>query len=485
MSQKLKRYLSLDVLRGLAIIGVFSFHVMNQSYDYNAVMAGDPGIIFYILLVPLVFIGEFDVLFVCLSAIVNTISIDKKWNRIITKWEGDPREGKKHAFWTLIKTQLIRGLFIAVLGYVAEVLLNHMLLYTILREPNIIDESVQMLFRSHILWLIGVGLIVTSLIYLLMKRADWSRKRMIVTFITISVCTLFVVTPLLQWLYPTLGFPNKPQDLWQTTDIGTNILRIILAPFIKDDFPFFPDISIMFVGVIIGFLISKEQVEKRHLNWFFMVSMFLFVVGAAFYFLESTLESTLDSVFIEVEAGIYLMTSGGSILAILIFLYLLDVRRGRKQVKFFYFQRFGIMSLSLWMLQWVMVFPIMLLQLILNAINYGFNWATFVLTRDGPFFNEGLGGYGVIGELIYILAFWTLVLWLWQKIDFIGSFEWITVKLMSGKQGHERARISDAITNVESISDPPKKYYGAGMVILFFVVFLIYCVLYTAITMLL
>jgi len=480
MSEKLKRYISLDVLRGLAIIGVFSFHLMNLSYDYEAVLAGDPGIIFYIILIPLYFIGEFDVLFTCLSATVNTISIDRKWDQIIGNWQGDPREGKKHAFRTILKTQLIRGLFIALLAYVAESLLNHMLLYTILGEVNAVEEGVRMLFRAHILWLIGVGLIVTSFIYLLMKRADWSRKRIILTFIFISASILLIVTPFLQWLYPTLGFPNKSQDFWQTTPWGTNILRIVLAPFIKDDFPFFPDVSVMFIGVIIGFLISKEQVEKRHLNRFFLVSIFLFIAGAGLFIVEELVKDSLNLLNIEIKAGVYLMTTGGAILAILIFLYLIDICRGRKQVKLFYFQRFGNLSLSLWMLQWVMVFPIMLLQLILNLINFGFNWSAFIATREGPFFQKGLDGYGVIGQIVYILAFWSLVLWLWQKLDFIGSFEWMTVKLMSGKRGHDRAKISDAVVNAESLTDPPQKYYGAGMIVLFFAVFLVFCILYTA-----
>ena len=480
MTGKLKRYISLDVLRGLAIIGVFSFHILNYSYDFDSVLDAGPGIPFYLFLIPLVFMAEFVVLFTCLSAIVNTISIDRKWNRIMSEWEGDSREGRKHAFRTILKTQLIRGLFIALLAYVAESLLNHMLLYTIMGLPDIIVSGVNMLFRAHILWLIGVGLIITSTFYLLMKRADWSKKKMIVTLVIISLCTLLVITPLLQWLYPTLGFPDKPQDLWQTTGWGTNILRIFLAPIIKDDFPLFPDVSVMFIGVIIGFLISSGKVEKKHMNRFFITSLVLFAVGMGVYFLEGALEPMLDSVFIDVEAGIYFMSTAGAILAIIIFLYLIDIRRGRKQVKFFYFQRFGTMSLSLWMLQWAMALPLGLLNIFINLFS-----GTSTPLRDGLLFTKGLGGYGIIGEIIYIIAFWSLILWLWQKVNFVGSFEWMTVKLMGGKRGHERAKISDAIVNVESLSDPPQKYYKWYMIALFFFVFLVYCVLFTAITMLL
>ncbi len=491
MTGKLKRYLSLDVLRGLAIIGVFSFHIMNLSYDYRAVLIGDPGIIFYILLIPLYFIGEFDVLFTCLSATVNTISIDRNWEKIMKEYPDDPNTGRKHAFWRILKTQLIRGLFIILLAYVAEVLLNGMLLriilgdglkFTIVEDEVVkvaINEGIKKLFRAHILWLIGIGLIVTSFVYLLMKRKNWSNKKMVWTFVIIAVCTLFIFTPFLQWLYPTLGFPDRPQNLWITTSMengwGLNVLRMILAPFIKDDFPFFPDVSIMFIGVIIGFVLSKEKVEKKHLNRIFFSSLILFVVGALIFIIEVMFEDALNAVHIELGAGIYLMTSGGALLAMLIFVYLIDIRRGRKNVKFFYFQRFGTMSLTLWMLQWVMVFPIMLLQWILNLIN-----GTNILKKVGPFFQTGLDGYGVIGEILYILLFWSIVLWLWQKIHFVGSFEWMTVKLMSGKRGHDRAKISDAIVNAESLSDPPQKYYNVGMIILFFVIFLVFCVLYTA-----
>jgi len=365
------------------------------------------------------------------------------------------------------------------------VFLNHMLLHTILGSGDAFNEGMEELFRAQILWLIGIGLIVTSVIYLLMKRADWSKKKMITTLIIIAIATLFIITPFLQWLYTVLEFPKNAYVGWETTNWSTNLLRIFLAPIVRDDFPLFPNVTGMFVGVIIGCLISKEQVEKKHLNIFFISSIILFIAGAGVYFGETALESVLNPLSIRVDAGIYLMATAGAILAMLIFLYLIDIRRGRKQVKFFYFQRFGTMSLSLWMFQWVMAFPIMLLQLILNLINFGTDSSSYIPTRLGPFFSQGLGGYGIIGEIIYIIAFWSLILWLWQKINFVGSFEWMTVKLMSGKRGHERANISDAIVNVESLSDPPQKYYKWYMIFLFFFVFLMYCVLFTAITMLL
>jgi uncharacterized membrane protein len=484
MSGKLKRYISLDVLRGLAIIGVFSFHILNYSYDKEAAIA-NAGIVTYFFLIPLAFIAEFSVLFTCLSAIVNTISIDRKWNRIMNDWKGDPTEGKKYAFRTILKTQIIRGLFIAFCGYLAEVLLNHMLLYTIMGLSDTIDEAMKMTFRAHILWLIGIGLIITSILYLLMKKANWAKKKMVLTLILIGLCSLLIITPFLQWLYPTLGFPNNPGNFWQETPWGTNILRMILAPIIKDDFPLFPNVSIMFIGVIIGFLISSGTVEKKFLNQLFISSILVFVIGLGFYFLEDTIKSTLNSVFIDVKAGIYFMATAGSILAIIIFLYLIDIRRGRKQVKLFYFQRFGTMSLSLWMLQWLMAFPLMLIQLRLNFREHAYNWDAFVPLRDGPLFTKGLNGYGVIAEILYIIVFWSVVLWLWQQINFVGSFEWMTVQLMGGKKDHERAKISDAIINAESLSDPPQKFYKGYIIIVFFIVFLVYCVLFTAVTVLL
>ena len=113
MSEKIKRYISLDVLRGLAIIGVISFHVLTRAFDKNYAIdhIDERSIIFYIILVPLFFIGEMDVLFTSLSAAVNTISIDKKWNKIMQEYAGNPTEGKKKAFWTILKTQLIGKIF--------------------------------------------------------------------------------------------------------------------------------------------------------------------------------------------------------------------------------------------------------------------------------------------------------------------------------------------------------------------------------------
>lgn len=480
MTEKLRRYISLDVLRGLAVIGMFSFHLLTRAYDYGAVLDGDPTILFYFNLLWLGFVGEFDVLFKGMSAAVNVISIDRKWASMMNKWEGAPEEGRKSAFRSILKVQLIRGLFIMLLAYVSEVLFNHMLLYTIMGLPDIIKEAMQMMFRSHILWLIGIGLILTSITYLLMKRANWSRKKMVWTLVIIAAVIIFMISPFLQWLFPVIGFPDKPGNEWQTTVWWKNIVRIIVAPIIQDDFPLFPDVAVMFLGVIVGFLISTEKVEKKHLDRMFYTGAGLFVFGFIIYLLEVTFKEPLHALNIETVIGKGLMTTGGSLWAIVLFLYLIDIRRGRKPVKFFFFQRFGAMALSLWMLQWVMAFPLMLIQLRLNFRTHSYDWASFVPLRDGPFFSKGLTGWQVTGEIVYIVAFWAVILWLWQQVKFIGSFEWMTMKLMStGRKRHSRSNIADAVVNTESLSDPPQKFYGVGLIILFFVIFFIFCVIYT------
>lgn len=486
MTGKLKRYISLDILRGIAVIGMFSFHLLTRAYNYNAVLDGDPTILFYFNLIWLAFVGEFDVLFTGMSATVNIISIDRKWASIMDHWDGDAEEGRKQAFRSILKVQLIRGAFIMLCAYISEVLLNHMLLYSIMGLPDIINEAMKMMFRSHILWLIGLGLILTSVSYLLMKRANWSRKKMIWSLIIIATVSLFIITPFLQWLYPALGFPNRPGNEWETTSFGKNILRILIAPIIQDDFPLFPDVSVMFIGVIIGFLISTEKVEKKTLDRLLITSAVMFIVGLLIYLGEVAMFGTLNTLNIKVNAGTYLMRTAGSIWALVLFLYLFDIQRGRKPVKFFFFQRFGTMALSLWMLQWVMAFPLMLIQLRLNFRTHAYDWSSFVPLRDGILFTKGLTGWQVTGEIAYIIAFWALFLWVWQQVKFVGSFEWITMKLMSiGKGRHARANISDAIVNVESLSDPPQKFYKVGLIISFFVIFFVFCVIFTLTTLLL
>jgi hypothetical protein len=173
-----------------------------------------------------------------------------------------------------------------------------------------------------------------------------------------------------------------------------------------------------------------------------------------------------------------LLNTAGSFILLVLTVYLIEVRgkaeKFSKHPAARFFLRFGLITLTLWCLQWVMVFPL----LVSHAINNGLTQST-ISFLNGPFMNKGLTGWQLCGYLILIIAMWAFLLWGWGKINYKYSFEWITVKLLS--RGHneasQRLNFTETIYNVQSMIDQPQHYYSKGNIALLFFIFFVFAVL--------
>jgi len=124
----MKRYISFDFIKGVGILGVICFHVLNVAFadEVDKILAGDAHISMVILGVVLLYLGYFDGLFILMSAIGNTISTRRQWNKNIEIME------KKPAALKVFKNQAIRGIIIWVFGFISALLLYGLLLDLIL-----------------------------------------------------------------------------------------------------------------------------------------------------------------------------------------------------------------------------------------------------------------------------------------------------------------------------------------------------------------
>ena len=172
----MKRYIAFDFLRGIAIMGVLGFHMLNVVYNYETVLANNPPIPYYILVIFLYYVGQFDILFMTLSGIVNTITIDKQWQKAVTP-ETSPTDRKLIAS-RILKSQILRGLFIFLMAYVSEGLLNRMLLSSFIAEDPI-KAFIGSLYYTNVLQAIALSVIVSGVVYTSMLGAGWDRSKII------------------------------------------------------------------------------------------------------------------------------------------------------------------------------------------------------------------------------------------------------------------------------------------------------------------
>ncbi|MCP4760931.1 MAG: DUF1624 domain-containing protein [archaeon] len=469
----MKRYTSLDLLRGAAIVGVICFHLLNVSYDYTAVLDESPPFWFYLLVIFLGYMGAFDVMFICLSALVNIISVDRQWKKALEKDTNE--EGKKKAFKKIMKGQIIRGLFIITVGYVAESLLNGLLLKALLQEENLIGEAINPLFYTQVLVMIGLSVIICSFIYLSLLKMG-KNKREITTILMILGCAIIFLTPLITEIMRALGFPERPSTGWEERNILINILYFILTPLVTRFTPIFPNLGIAIFGVIIGYNISEGKIEKKFLNKVIYGSIGLFIIGI----IEGIIGEPYDLTD-------FLMASAGGLLLIVMLLYFVEVRgKGKKFAEnkvSLLFRRFGFITLTIWCLQWVVIIPISIIQLILNLMS---GLSTPIL--DGPFLNQGLNGWELWGLIFIVVPMYHLILWIWEKIEFKGSLEWITVKLLSKGRpdAEERLQLSKVLHDVEPFieEEDGQNYYGRGIKIFLFILFSLYAIIYAVLVLL-
>ncbi|MBD3351084.1 MAG: DUF1624 domain-containing protein [Candidatus Lokiarchaeota archaeon] len=460
----MKRYISLDFLRGCAIMGVIGFHLLNESYNADLAVEAAidaTNIPFILLIVILGYMGTFFPLFIALSGLVNIVSMSKRINRKITPETSEDEKSKVYK--NTFIGQLIRGLFIIMMGYLSESMLNGGLLSYLLREGTFADgtlqgEFVRPLFFTQILVMIGLSVIIISAIYIILLKKGGSVSE-IVKFLGRLAIVVIILTPILILIfkYGMPDFWDRPSTDWAERTFSLNVLYFFLTPLVIDFNPLFPNLAAMLIGTIIGLNIADGDVKKKFSDKIIYSTIIMFVIGFFYKIIDMVIGDSID--LSEFRVGEFLLTTAGSVLLLMIIIYMVDVRgKGKKFAKrTVTFRRFGIMTLTLWCLQWLVILPLTLLQLIINLVT-----DSWVYLHNGPFLNLGLSGWELLGTVAYVMLFYHLILWLWQKAEFKGSLEWLTVKLMSTKRRKASGRLSGSLYEVESIVEEPKEYYGRG-----------------------
>jgi len=171
---------------------------------------------------------------------------------------------------------------------------------------------------------------------------------------------------------------------------------------------------------------------------------------------------------------------GGSLLTMLIALYVIDVKGKANWFakRTVFIRRFGLVSLTVFSLQWIVALLLIVYHNITNAItgdttpfllgNFAACWYDFD-------YAIGLTAWQLLFWFSVTFAFWHVFLWLWGKTEFKGSFEWLMIRLMRTrrKDAGERLNMSTSLYNVEPIVENPQSYWSRRTVIALCFVFFV------------
>jgi hypothetical protein len=424
----MKRYISFDFIKGVGILGVVCFHVLNVAFseEVDKIIAGDAHILLLLLGVVLLYLGYFDGLFILMSAIGNTISTRRQWNKNIEIMD------KKPAALKVFKNQAIRGLIIWVFGFISEALLNGLLLDVILGESDIWLSLGNHLFRINVLQTIGIATIIISGIYAYCLYKGWSTKKILILSLT-----LLIIVLLLRPLVTELGNAymvdfRSPWNNWINRDLWTNLTYIIIVPFINRFTPLVPFFSLSLFGLIAGSYIGEGRITKNFLKWSYLSALFLLITAIVSGLLLG-FDLDGDSLFL------FSFVAAGEIAIGTLILQLVDYRGKAEKFgkKTIFFRRFNMLLLTIWSFQWVTIFPV----LIFDAVT---GWGAL----DGM-----LNGYQLLLLLAIVVLFWYIIVKLWEKVEFKGSFEWLTITILSKGRADagDRLKIQEMLYNPESI----------------------------------
>ncbi len=489
---RVKRFASLDFMRGLAILVMICLHIIDTVLDQNALLANinnQPFIgIASVFILP--FLGGLAGFFLLTSAISNMVSIQKQQEK------GLSTRG-------LIYRQVLGGVLIvvfamlteAVIGYNGALGLFARDLGGTYRWDTYMQTALSRWNRFEAIHTIGWCVILNGIMHgVLSRNGGWKNiSRLIRCYAVLAVIVVAFTVPV--WVGVGQFIPGYP---WATTlasglrlytpvigvdPFGYVLLSPFLAALAAPMEPVFPYLAVSCIGSIIGIVMSQKPalIPKNFVKkilWGGLISFFAGGIGIAITFLRvmdaggfvQAVHMWVDipshrnwfpdniardyAVHLNYSSWLwqFLALNGFATMVAMMTIYLIDWRgmggafANTRLIRFV--RRYGFIALTNYNNQWL----------------YFLVWIVVSLFVTGNRRVDMLWG-GTILVLLGTLLVYHLVLITWEKTGFLGSMEWmigtiayrlIPTRRDPGKQNsrwYEKGRldVQSAFYNVESV----------------------------------
>jgi len=474
----MKRFVSIDFLRGFAIFMMLILHTIMHTIDIDTLMADMSTVTFieYLMLVLLPFSGGLAGFFLMVSAMGNTVSMEYELKRNSSPFEIGKRQ-VMGGFILLFFAMLVEGL----IGYHGDVGVN---IHLALKAASNPDLGPAKWVWDHVLWrfnhfetihTIAWCIIINGAIhsFLVSKEKYRNKNKLIKTYILLAIAVL-ILTPL-AWGFAKIIIPSFPVQLGNYTlsypIIGVDsfwrfVLVFFLEPLAGHPEPIFPYLAASFVGTIFGLFLSMPK-EERKVKPFTKIAL---SVGVIMYLigLIGVIANVVRVIGTEgFDPGLnvfmhiwdhrgwvpeilaapwmgwyfqFMLLNGFGILLIMSLIRLVELRGKAKEFgkRTRFIRRFGFVAFTNYTIQF-MYFVAMFITI---------DWL-FGNVYDR---NVGLWGETLISVVIG-LGLMSLINWLWEKIRYAGSLEWM-VKQMNYALNPVRRRI---------LKEKGVKWYQAGL----------------------
>jgi uncharacterized membrane protein YeiB len=424
----MKRYVTLDFLRGVAIFGMIFVHILDDIYNLSwtendATLQAAP-LAAVVLLLMGIYFGSWAGLFLMVSATGNMVSM---YNGL--------EKGK--SIKSVILKQVVGGLILLFFGFLAEGTLQYYAVFQTIRMGNldltrIIWKGYTMETIHAIAWCMILNGIVQGL--LSFNEGHRKIKRNIWIYVILAIIVVALTQPVWDGIKALIpGYPFDPlntgRDLQYPSvnaSFGEYILKFFILPLAGQPEPVFPFLAVSFIGSILGLKLCETPVTRTWPKRGIIIGVMIMIFGALFgVIMDLPFDSFFPindfSTFTRIGHGLnwrwltWICFITGGQLILVSFMFRLVEFRGESALfaqKTAAIRRFGMVAFTLYTFHRIIA---MVPLLILSAI----------FQTDMTIDVHNLNGYVSLGAIGFCLLFIYLLLLLWEKIDYIGSLEWM------------------------------------------------------------
>lgn len=446
----MKRFASLDFLRGLAILIMICLHIISHVLDLDLLFAdiNNQPIINLVLLVVLPFLGGLAGFFLLTSAISNMVSMYKVLE-------------KGSSVKNLVVKQVVGGFLLLIFAMLAEGLIGYLGAFGnlvgdlggTLNWTGYANTALTRWNHFEAIHTIAWCVIVNGIIQGILSRNDqWKNvPRLIRSYLIIAVIMVVLTVPV--WIGMSIVVPGYPwakstlsgADIY-TPKIGTDpwwyvLISPFLTPLAAPMEPLFPYLAVSCIGSIIGIVMSqpKEKIPPHFTKKVLLAGLMMFIIGAIGVVI--TIVGVMDqagfmqAVYIYKDISFhrhwfpdqpkygpflnysswlwqFLVLNGFGLAFTMLVIYLTEFRGvGGRFANFrtvTIVRRFGFTAFTNYNNQWY----------------YTLVWILVSLAITGERRAHMLWG-GVIVVLLFSVLAYHYIMRLWEKVGYVGSIEWM------------------------------------------------------------
>lgn len=423
----MKRLVSLDTLRGLAIFSVLFFHAMifNSEVETSDASTQAPGLMKVILYV-VTWAGAFGMI----SGVANCISMYRRLRA------GSIRPAKlmSAAALTTALILLINYFYLAILspGWIKPGDVSIGLLPALIVTGKLYISSLDRLLFATALTMVAWGIFFTALLLVILTRNDGHLRRLRNYLVLGTVATAFVLT------YPVVQHLVRP---WMQAPITlTRVPGALVASWLAGPMdPICPYVGFTLYGAIFGMMIVDGVRRSTLLAYGYGLGVLYSVVG----YLLTQRYGFWNNDFDTPDLVPLISIIGPIVLILTATMHLMDLRGAVAKAWWVRWTRglriFGLLSLTAFVME--------------GSFSAIVRRAVQLVVPD--FTHDGAFIFLIFSPLV--VALWVLILKLWSRVHFAGSFEWLMIKAVAALTHKHSQRL-----DVDALLQSDRAYVDGG-----------------------